>query len=304
MKVSITLPSIFPAALDRALANIRATTRGDYEVVVVSPFRVEADDVVWIEEIERNGCAFAHTVAAQHATGDFITAMADDCDYAPGWDLAALENYERRAPKDGSLFCLGLNYGAYVGTVFGIYYPNFPFLRRDHAISVGYYDGNYKRGFGDCDLALKIWSRGGRCEFSGRQLLLMTAEDARKGHELSALYAPEDLEYFAGKWAPRYGRGFGVSSLRAFNIDIDPVLRPALVKDFSIFENSPDFVMRATARVPKPISPLPTRIKKEAQRFWRRRVVRGAAVTISAPTRPRRRYADDGTNLSGYSVLR
>jgi hypothetical protein len=40
VKTSITLPSIFPAALDRALTNIRATTRGDYEVVVVSPFRV------------------------------------------------------------------------------------------------------------------------------------------------------------------------------------------------------------------------------------------------------------------------
>ena len=111
MKISITLPSIFPDALERALANIHATTRSEYEVIVVSPFRVEAPNVVWIEETERHGCAHAHTVAAQHATGEFITATADDCAYVSGWDVAALVNYEQRVDNSGRILCLGLHFG-------------------------------------------------------------------------------------------------------------------------------------------------------------------------------------------------
>ena len=36
--ISITLPSLHPAALDRALRNVRDATRSRHEVIVVSPF--------------------------------------------------------------------------------------------------------------------------------------------------------------------------------------------------------------------------------------------------------------------------
>ncbi len=39
MKVSITLPSIFPEALNRALADNRATTIGDFEAIVALSIR-------------------------------------------------------------------------------------------------------------------------------------------------------------------------------------------------------------------------------------------------------------------------
>ena len=99
--------SIFPDALDRALTNIRATTKGDYEVVVVSPFKVVAADVLWIEETERNGCAFAHTVGAKHATGDFITATADDCDYVPAWDQRMIQIYGEEGTEGRQEFLSG-----------------------------------------------------------------------------------------------------------------------------------------------------------------------------------------------------
>jgi hypothetical protein len=246
MKVSITLPSIFPDALDRALANIRATTRGAYEVIVVSPFRVKAPDVVWIEETERRGCAFAHTVAAHQASGDFITATADDCAYQPGWDAAAIANYEERAPRAGKMLCLGLHYGL-LGTVFGIYYGNFPFLRRTDAMSLGFFDGKYKKGFTDSDLGFKVWSAGGRCEHSKQKLIEITAEDKRKGAEDCP---DDDLGYFVEKWGERYGRGFDTSYMRAINVDFDPDLHPEFVQEFSVFDNTPDFVARLAMHSP------------------------------------------------------
>src|SRR5580658_9763265 len=99
--ISITLPSIFPEALRRAHDNIAASTVGAYELIVVADFdrpSWASDRVVWVREVERRGCAHAHSVAARLATGEFITGTADDCAYQPGWDLAALSNYERRAP--------------------------------------------------------------------------------------------------------------------------------------------------------------------------------------------------------------
>jgi hypothetical protein len=246
VKVSITLPSIFPEALDRALANIRATTKGDYEIVVVSPFRVSAPDVVWVEEAERNGSAFAQTIAAKHASGDFITAASDDCDYLPAWDQRMMRIYDVRAPKDGRSFCLGLHYGL-LGSVFGIYYANFPFMRREQALSIGYFDGNYKKGFTDSDLGLKVWSCGGRCEYSVEKLIEVTDADKRKGAEDCPA---DDLRYFVEKWGRRYGRGFDTSYMRAINVDFDPELNPEFVDDRTVFNNSPRFVSRMAMQAP------------------------------------------------------
>ena len=247
--ISITLPSIFPDALRRAHDNIAASTVGPYELVIVADFERPSwvsDRVVWVREVERRGCAHAHTVAAGHATGEFITATADDCAYLPGWDVAAIANYRRRAADAGRMLCLGLHYGL-VGTVFGIYYANFPFLRRVDALTLGYFDGNYKKGFTDSDFCLKVWSVGGRCEFTERRLIEITAEDKRKGTEDCPA---NDLGYFLDKWAARYGRGFDTSHMRAINVDFDPELYPELVDGFSVHDNTPTFVARATALSP------------------------------------------------------
>ncbi len=240
MKISITLPSLFPNTLARALTNIRENTSVDYEVIVVSPFKVDEKDVIWIEEVERNGCAFAHTVASLRATGDFITGTADDCDYLPGWDIQAIENFSERKPKDGSMFCLGLHYGL-IGTVYGIYYCNFPFMRLEDALKIGYFDGRFKKDFTDADLSFKVWSRGGRCEYSKNKLINITEEDKRKGGDNCL---DEDLNLFLEKWGAKYGQGFKVSSMRCINIDFDPDVYPEFVTNYSVYRNNAEFISK------------------------------------------------------------
>ena len=191
-KISITIPSLYPDALGRTMDNIEDVTTGDYEVIVVSPFRFERENVVWVEETERKGCAAAHHIAAKAATGDFLVAFADDHVFVDGWDAVAIENFRRResvflqrgghSSFEPAPFCLGLRhtYPQHVGTEFGITYPYFPLLRRSAVDRVGWIGPDYRSGFGDSDLGMRVWEAGGRVEFSEEGLIVVTSDDGRK----------------------------------------------------------------------------------------------------------------------------
>src|SRR5689334_2533687 len=131
MKISLTLPSVFPDDLNRTLDMIYATTRTlDYEIVVVSPFEVAKPRVTWVREDEPRGNVPAQAAAFEHATGDFVVALSDDVVLADNWDGISVANFQERE-RGQKLFCLGLHVATRViGTVFGIYYPFFPLARR------------------------------------------------------------------------------------------------------------------------------------------------------------------------------
>jgi hypothetical protein len=242
-KISITLPSIYPVALQSVLASIRSTTRNPYEVIVVSPFRVDEPNVIWVEENERKGCAFAHDVAARHATGEFITAFADDWRYVDGWDEAILPEFLDREQKARGKYLMGLRYDHWnlVGTVFGIYYANFPFMRRSNIERYGWIGPEFKLGFGDADLSLRVWHRGGRCEFSTEKVLRITEEDGERKKTV-AIFRPEDLATFTSRWVPVYGAGIKTAEIRDFNLDVCPELIDGCITERTIFGNSPKFV--------------------------------------------------------------
>lgn len=220
LRTSITLPSLHPELLFRALRNIRQTTFGEYEVIVVSPFEVSAPNVIWVREEEPKGCACAHARAAEHATGDFLLAFADDHILVDGWDIAVAKDliaFEKKL--ENKIGAIGLRFANanVMGTVFGKYYPNFPFMRREVVLQVGWIGNDYERGFGDCDLGMRIWDAGGWCEQSTRSLILIHADDARKS---GANYSNADLALFVHRWGDKYGRGWDITHLRGFNIDI------------------------------------------------------------------------------------
>ena len=243
--ISITLPSLYPDSAQRTVRNITHATRNSVEILVVSPFRVTGPNVVWIEENERRGCSAAHELAARHATGTFITPFADDHLYVYGWDVHALRNYEQRA-KDWPIFSLGLRHVRlmHVGTNFGIYYPYFPLMTREHVERVGgWLSGDYFKGLSDSDLGMRVWASGGRCEYSERGLLLVHEDDRRKAGDGAAVTAA-DLALFLKKWDSRYGAGWHAKSLREFNHDFVPEDHPAVAKsgEFTIFYNDPSFM--------------------------------------------------------------
>lgn len=242
MKISVTLPSLDRDCLQRTLENLNDTTlEHELDVIVASPFEVEditlsRGHVTWIEDIQMSGCVHAHWLAAQAATGEFITSFADDHSYALGWDVMAVDNFVRRErlfrsefyerdpvalPGPGP-FSLGLRQISdtpHVGTMFGIYYPYFPLMRLREARAVGgWYDASrYCNGFSDPDLGMRVWAGGGRCEWADQQTITPRPEDrARRG---SPDYL-EDATVFLLVWAERYGAGWDLEWVRGWDLDV------------------------------------------------------------------------------------
>ena len=221
--ISITLPSIHPAKLDRAVQNIRDTTRGVYEIIVVSPFPPSrGSDIVWEPEDEPRGANRAHAAAIPFARGYHVLAWSDDHLLAPGWDdqvLAELSCLEVINPYT----MLGLRHAdvKHVGTCFGHYYPYFPFASFRTIERVGWYDPNYKRGFADCDLGLRVWRAGGFCAWSA-PLVTRCEDDEKRLPDDEAGYEPEDLEMFLAHWRPMFGKRWLTRLVRDFNVDVVP----------------------------------------------------------------------------------
>jgi hypothetical protein len=229
MKISITLPSLSPDLLNKTLDNIDAAASGEhvFQVLVCSPFEVDyrlANGVViWIDDKACTGCVAAHWAAYEHATGDLITAFADDHTYVKGWDEEAVSNFLiREAASDGcygsKLFSLGLRQVPYIGTVFGFYYPYFPLMRLADVKAIGgWYDSSkYIEGYSDPDLALRVWSAGGRCEWADMQTIVVGPYDHMRRKTSSP---PEDEKTFLKTWAETYGKGWNLSHFRNWNID-------------------------------------------------------------------------------------
>jgi hypothetical protein len=252
LKISITLPSLFPNALAETVKNIMAASRSvDYEIIVVSPFEVSGPRIVWVREETPSGNCPAHRAAFAHASGDFVVAMSDDARLSAGWADVCLRHVLARESGAGNGLLLGLNQSNLViGSVFGIYYPFFPFGRRGLIESVGgYFSDAYFAHFGDPDLALRVWSGGGRCEFTADPLIDRIERDAAPGagrikaagpaqtHKETAL--ERDAKTFVSRWKEKFGAHWPTAEIRDFNIDLNIGHQLMLARDHSVFVNDP-----------------------------------------------------------------
>jgi hypothetical protein len=262
--ISITLPSLYPNALDRAMRNIKDTTRSPYEVIVVSPYEPQPyENMIWLKETKSTGCNAAHMAAMAKVSGEFVTGWTDDHIYLDGWDEMALEDFLERealfhAKCPGKPFELGFRHidPTHVGTAIGIYYPYFPFMRTSAAKAMGWLTDEYQTGFADGNLAMRVWDAGGRCEWTSQGIIITHGDDQRKNmsdttHETVIDRAgnrphcrPDDMGLFTSKWASKYGIGWDTSHLRGFNKDITPERFPQFMDETkrTIYYNRPDFI--------------------------------------------------------------
>lgn len=241
MKVSITLPSLYPESLYRTLNNLASATQmAVLEVIVVAPFRNEGwvfpkGKIIWVEDTKQDGCNSAHNLASLHATGDFMFAWADDHTFIDGWDTLAFENFYRREAifrstlpgfKTEGPFILGLrqiqsgpDVGGRVGTIFGKYYPYFPLARMDDVKRVGgWFSAEYKHGWGDPDFALRVLEAGGMCEWADDPSINVNIEEDQARHGPKTVQNA-DVSRFLNKWTPKFGVNWP-TDLRGFNRDV------------------------------------------------------------------------------------
>ena len=247
MKLSLTLPTLFPGPAMRVIENVRATVQGlDYEIVVVGPFEVSGPDIRWVREETPRGSAAASATAYEHSTGDIIFPLADDVELRPGWateGLNALLKFERSRP-----YAIGVGQtNGIIGTVFGIYYPFFPMVRRSTLDAVGgFFLPRFRQAFVDSDLAFRIWSIGGACGFTegnyidriSRKIDLASATMTEQLEASKAALAKSDTDAFVRLWGARYGHGWKTDHYRDFNIDVDPIFRMFVADGNTIYVNN------------------------------------------------------------------
>jgi hypothetical protein len=93
---------------------------------------------------------------------------------------------------------------------------------------------------------MRIWSRGGRCEWSDLGLLSPAPADQRKisddGRRPAAAYTDADLKLFVSRWAPTFGQGWNTSSIDGFNVDLRPDANARLCDGSTIYRNEPGFM--------------------------------------------------------------
>jgi hypothetical protein len=241
MKLSITLPSLFPDLLAQALESIRRNTVNvDYEVIVVSPFPVAGADVIWAPETEARGNCPAHAAALSQATGDIVLAMCDDMRPQPGWADRLLAFFLERE-RGAFPYACGLNVDGWpVGSVYGLYYPYFPVLRPASIKRAGgYFDPGFHAHFGDCDLGLRIWQAGGRCEFcrDARLSPLRTPIDEHAEAPTKHSARAVDLARFTRRWRSTYGVGWRDREIRDFNLNIPGRFFSDYIVDHTIQRN-------------------------------------------------------------------
>ena len=219
---SLSLPTLRRQNLELVLEHIHHCSQGaDYEVVVVSPFEVAGERLVHVPEEQASGNCPAHAAAYEASSGEYIITFTDDIIPTPGW-LDGLQQLMEHKETRHFPFCGGLHRANWqiFGTVYGLYYPYFPVLSRRSAEHLGgYFSRDFAAHFGDPDLAMRVWDRGGRCELLpevqiyGLHQLDCTDESHHKCTSLE-----RDSRVFQAKWKERYGTDFG-HQLRDFNID-------------------------------------------------------------------------------------
>ena len=243
MKISITLPTLYPTLAMKSIEAIRANTLShSYEIIVVSPKQIEGEDIVWIPEQEPKGNCAAHKLASRHVTGEMIVAMTDDFLVPQFWDEISVDFVKRmESIYPNRPISVGLGCHRHLGTVFGKYYPYFPMMRVSTLEKIGgWFTEDLSAHFGDADMALRVWESKGICALCpGVELEPVRPRNSAESPNKSK-NKQKDLANFCQKWKSTYADGWKTDYLRDFNLDIPYHLLRHLPK--WLYRNGEDIV--------------------------------------------------------------
>ena len=210
-EISITLPSLRP---ETALQRVRefSATNGDsdYELIIVSPFAIEGDKVVHIQEKEPKGTAFANDMAYQNSSADHIVWWADDL--VPTVNcLANIVNFVK-SKKDPFIasFRMKDRFGKEKPqwTIYGKLLAGFGCASRNTLDLIGgYFDTAYRSYWQDPDMCLRAWTRGGKVEVCQNAWVVMEHIFDKLRENNWDKYQLEDTKTFLDRWHNTLGKG-------------------------------------------------------------------------------------------------
>lgn len=201
VRKNYALPAI--AALEASLAHV------DHEIVCVSPFEIAGRNIRHLPETEQRGCYPAYQLALEASTGETIAFFSDDMIATPHWADGLVEEIRaaeaRVVPYIGGLCALNW---PLCFSVYGRFFANRPIFGRRTAEALSPMFGDeFPHHFGDIDLAMRTWTRGGRVDQLTHRCALLLSEHpyARSSGFAESDQYEEAARRFQAKWAARFG---------------------------------------------------------------------------------------------------
>lgn len=210
-EISILLPSLRPQAVFRSIDEFLLTNPGvDYEIVVVSPFKVEGDRVIHIVEEKRQGVIQAMNQAYKRASGEHIVVWSDDAspennclqcmlDFVKSHDAPFIAGFRLRDIKGKELEQWSVYGKLYVGWLCA--------SKKTFDAVGGLFDSRFKNYWADPDLSLRVWGKEGKVAVcQDAWIKVAQIDDKIKKDNLSAFF-DADTEVFFNRWHDEFGKG-------------------------------------------------------------------------------------------------
>lgn len=211
-EISILLPSLRPELLKRSIDEFITTNKNvDYELVVVSPFKVQAPKVKWIYEGIQRGSVWATNLAYVYSESKYCVYFSDDV--SPTKDC--LKNMLNFMKDKGEYFIGAFKMltpsGSQIGP-FGCYkklYACYGCMSEDTVKKLeGVFHRDFLYSWGDIDASLKCWTNGGKVEICQDACVIprQVEDDIYINHREKTFHL--DVETFLNKWHPLLGEGY------------------------------------------------------------------------------------------------
>lgn len=216
MKLSIIIPSLRADKMEN-LAKQFAEYCSKYEIIVISPNEINVENTVWIKEDKPAGIYKAVEKGLKKAKGDYILHMPDDMEIFPDTINNALKFMDWKKKTIVGFKCVGNDGLEFeIGGYFGKIFASCPLISRktlkylDNILMDTYYTSFY----GDPDLSLRLWVKGGKVEICKEaKMYIHGCHDEIKINSLQA-YEDKDKEKFIKRWETKLGPYTGYQQYR------------------------------------------------------------------------------------------
>ena len=208
-ELSILLPSIRPDLARRCIEEFALLAdEVDFEVVLVSPFKIQLPRVVHLLEIEKSGVIHAMNEAYSAASAPYIVLWSDDARPLPGC-LDKIMHFVRMHPTP---MLAGFRKRDELGreseqwSVFGRLYVGWLCAAKETIESAGgLFDPSFRNYWADPDLSLRVHRLGGHVAVCPDAWIEITqVADEVKQANLSATF-DRDTQTFFAKWQELLG---------------------------------------------------------------------------------------------------
>lgn len=209
-EISIILPSLRNEAISKCIHEFALTNSStSYEIVVISPFKVEGEKTVHVIEKERLGGIYANNLGLERASAPYIAYWSDDVSPTQNC-LSNILNFTRQqcVPFIGA-FRMKNSQGHEIEQwkVYDRLYACFGCLSRETlSIIGGFLSPVFRSYWADPDMCLRTWENGGKVEVcKDAWIVVSQAEDEIKGGNWNHNFEA-DRKQFLDRWHEKLGK--------------------------------------------------------------------------------------------------